>query len=220
MFKILYLEDDINLSNTIIEFLEDNDFNVVASYSIKDSLQKLYENNYDLLIFDVNLPDGNGFELLKTLRDSNINTPTIFTTTLDDINSLDIGYSVGADDYLRKPFLLKELHHRINSILKRKFNSSLNNIKISSNISFEISSNQLIVDNTNINLNQKELILLKLFLEFKNEIIPLELFYERLWNSQELHSEGSLRTYIKNLRKILGKEKIISIKKQGYKLVV
>ncbi|MEO1954015.1 MAG: response regulator, partial [Campylobacterales bacterium] len=103
MIKILYLEDDINLSETIEEFLEDNDFDVDVSYNGKDALNKLYKSNFDVLIFDVNLPDINGFELVQKLRDSDIYTPVIFTTTLNDIDSLDKGYEVGADDYLRKP---------------------------------------------------------------------------------------------------------------------
>ncbi len=220
MIKILYLEDDINLSETIEEFLEENDFDVDVSYNGKEALNKLYKSNFDVLIFDVNLPDINGFELVQNLRDSDIYTPVIFTTTLNDIDSLDKGYEVGADDYLRKPFALKELLHRINTLVKRSFKTKDTKVQLDTDIFFDISSNTLLKDSSAIKLNQKETQLLKLFIKYKNKIITLENIYLNVWNTSETHSEASLRTYIKNIRKMIGKEKIISIKKQGYKLVV
>jgi len=220
MIKILYLEDDINLSETIEEFLEENDFDVDVSYNGKEALNKLYKSNFDVLIFDVNLPDINGFELVQNLRDSDIYTPVIFTTTLNDIDSLDKGYEVGADDYLRKPFALKELLHRINTLVKRSFKTKDIKVQLDTDIFFDISSNTLLKDSSAIKLNQKETQLLKLFIKYKNKIITLENIYLNVWNTSETHSEASLRTYIKNIRKMIGKEKIISIKKQGYKLVV
>ena len=218
MFKILYLEDDINLSETIVEFLEDNDFEVIATYSGNETLNILYEEKIDLLIFDVNLPDINGFELLKQLREANINIPAIFTTTLNDIDSVDQGYIVGADDYLRKPFALKELLHRINVLLKRIYNTEKESIYID-DILFNLKTNELTKANKMIKLSQKESLLLKLFIQHKNKVISLDTIYTYVWNANETHSESSLRTYIKNLRKVFGKDKIESIKKQGYKFV-
>jgi len=220
MLSILYLEDDINLSNTIEEFLEDNAFNVVTTYNSKDTLEKLYEKNFDLLILDVNLPDMSGFELLEHLRKAKIDIPTIFTTTLDDIDSLEKGYELGADDYLRKPFLLKELLHRINAIIKRKYNSIDSIIKLPSNYTFNIISNILAKDGEDISLNNKELSLLKLFIQNRNQIVPSQLIYDTLWSASEQVSDASLRTYIVTLRKLFGKDSITNIKKQGYKFII
>jgi len=220
MFKILYLEDDINLSDTISEFLEDNNFDVSVSYNSIDALEKLYKSTFDLLILDVNLPDISGFELLRSLREADIFTPAIFTTTLNDMENLDKAYTIGADDYIRKPFALKELLHRINVLLKRSFNTNDTMIKLSTNITFNLNNNTLKKDNNIIKINQKEISLLKLLIKSKNTLVTFNSIYDEVWTTSQSHSEASLRTYVKNLRKILGKEKIISIKKQGYKLVV
>lgn len=219
MFKILYIEDDINLSETITEFLEDNSFEVSSVYEAQSALNLLYNNNFDLLILDVNLPGMSGFDLLKELRDANINIPTIFTTTLDDMKSLDYGYSLGADDYLRKPFELKELLHRINVIVKREFNTRVNMVDLPNGIKFNIFTNTLTKDNQPIKLRQKEIELLKLFLKYKNRIIDIEIIYDHLWSSSQNISDGSLRAYISELRKLFGKDSIQNIKKQGYKFV-
>ncbi len=220
MIKVLYLEDDLNLSNTIAEFLEDNNFDVTVVYNSEEALNKLYDNNFDILILDVNVPGQNGFELLKDLRDVNISTPTIFTTSLNSIDDLDIGYESGADDYLRKPFALHELLLRINVLVKRVYNNKSNVIDITSNISYNINTQDLCVNNKIISIKQKESELLKLLIQNKNQCVLFKIIYETVWSYDEVASETSLRTYIKNLRKILGKDMIISIKKQGYKLVV
>ena len=219
MLKILYLEDDINLNQTVTEFLEDNNFKVISSYNGEDALTKLYEQNFDLLLFDVNLPDINGFELLQTLRDASILTPAIFITTLNDIDSIDKAYGVGADDYVKKPFILKELLHRINTLLKKEL-QSLSLVKLQNNTIFDIKSGVLLKDNIKQKITPKEIQLLKILIKYKNNIAPLNEIYSTLWSSSENISDGSLRSYIKKLRLILGSDNIISIKKQGYKLVV
>ena len=220
MFKILYLEDDKNLSDTIQEYLEDNDFEVDVAYTSTYALELSYDNNYDLFLFDVNLPDISGFELLKQLRDASITTPAIFTTTLNSIEDLDEGYQAGADDYVKKPFELKELLLRINAIIKRYYTSTNDKITLHDNFAFDLKQNILYDNNEIVKLNQKELQLLKLLIQNRNNIVLLEIIYSNVWNVSQTNSEASLRTYIKNLRKILGKEKILSYKKQGYKLVV
>ncbi len=220
MIKILYLEDDLNLSNTVVEFLEENHFHVTPIYNSKEALDKLYENNFDILILDVNVPGQNGFDLLKDLREANITTPTIFTTSLNSIDDLDKGYESGADDYLRKPFALHELLLRINVLVKRLYNNQSSTIKINSNILYNINTQELSINNKIVNLKNKESELLKLLIQHKNECVVFDTIYHTVWSYDEVFSETSLRTYIKNLRKTLGKEMIISIKKQGYKFVI
>ncbi len=220
MIKILYLEDDISLSETITEFLSDNDFKVTSTYNSIDTIEELYNNNFDMLVLDVNVPGINGFEILKKLRDANILIPTIFTTTYNSIEDLDKGYEVGADDYLKKPFALKELLHRINAICKRSFNTHSSTINLTQNISFNIKTNILKQNGEEKKLTQKELELLKLLIKNRNLLVNLNTIYETVWTPSETSSETSLRIYINNLRKIFGKEKIINIKKQGYMLVL
>ncbi len=220
MIKILYLEDDISLSDTITEFLQENDFNVTSTYNALDTLDELYNKNFDILVLDVNVPGINGFEILKKLRDADILIPTIFTTTFNSIEDLDKGYSLGADDYLKKPFALKELLHRINAICRRSFNTYNSIINITQDITFDIKTGKLIQNSKEKKLTQKELELLKLLIKNKNLLVDLNTIYEAVWTANETSNDASLRIYINNLRKILGKERIINIKKQGYMLLV
>ena len=217
--KILYLEDDIALSETVAEFLSDEGFDVVTVYGGDEALEAVYKGSFDMLLLDVNVPQINGFTLLQELRNANISTPAIFTTSLNSIDDLSRGYDCGADDYIKKPFLLKELLFRIKALLKREFKTQSELTKITKDIDFNTLANELIVDNRKILLNPKEVLLLKLLLKHKNECVSFEKIYQSVWSFDEMHSDMSLRTYIKNLRKYIGKENILSIKKVGYKFV-
>lgn len=218
MGKILFLEDDANLNETVTEFLEDEGHDVVPVYDGYEAQEKLYESKYDLLLLDVNIPGINGFDLLKEAREGDVLAPAIFITSLDSVDDLEKGFESGCDDYIRKPFVLKELKIRIETLLKRGFfHESKETIKISDLIAYDIENNEIIVDNQTISLGYKESKLLKLFMKNNGIVLAHECIYEHLWDYDEEPSDTALRTYIKNLRKIIGKEKIVSIKKQGYK---
>jgi two-component system, OmpR family, response regulator len=216
--KLLYLEDDTDLAETIKEFLEDKGFKVVLVHDGEEALEVSFNENFDLFIFDIQVPKLNGFELLKNLRAANIDTPAIFTTSLNTIEDLSKGYNSGADDYIKKPFLLEELYLRIKALLKREYKSVENIIQIDENIKLDTNLQQVIIDENTFDLNNKETQLLKLLAKNKKHCVSFEIIFETVWSFEDIHSEQSLRTYIKNLRKILGKEKIVSIKKQGYML--
>ncbi|MDQ1264613.1 MAG: hypothetical protein QG559_1614 [Campylobacterota bacterium] len=217
--KILYLEDDLNLSETVEEFLRDEDFEVVCAYDGQEALDAIYSTSFDLLLLDVNVDKINGFNLLRELRDAQIDTPAIFITSLNSINDLSLGYESGADDYIKKPFALKELSLRINALLKREYKVQNQVMPLSKNIKFDIYTDELFIDEKKVLLNQKELLLLKLLLKHKNSAVTFENIYQAVWSFNETHSYMSLRTYIKTLRKYIGKESILSIKNIGYKLV-
>ncbi|MGD9624910.1 MAG: response regulator transcription factor [Arcobacter sp.] len=214
--KILYLEDDIVLSETVEEFLEDEGFVVVSVRDGQKALDTLYYENFDLLLLDVQVPKLNGFSLLKSIREANIQTPAIFITSLNSIDDLSKGYECGADDYIKKPFELKELLFRIKAILKREYKTNEQIIKIDENISFDINTYKLIINDEIYTLNQKETLLLKLLLKNKNSCVTFDMIFESVWTFDETNNYESLRTYIKNLRKYLGKDRIKNIKKQGY----
>jgi len=218
--KILLLEDDINLSETVEEFLSDEGFGVVCAYDGISAEEKIYEEKFDILLLDVHVPGINGFELLKKVRDRGDETPAIYITSLNSTEDLSDGYESGCDDYIRKPFALKELLLRIQSILKRGFfHKNENRVFIKDGIYYDLDSNELIKEGKKVVLNNKEDKLLRLFLKYQNQILSHEKIYEALWDYDETYSDSALRTYIKNLRKILGKESIESIKKLGYKIV-
>ena len=218
MSKILLLEDDANLNETVTEFLEEQGHSVVSVYDGNEAQEKLYESKYDLLLLDINVPGIDGLKLLKESRDNGVVAPAIFITSMDTVDDLERGFNSGCDDYIRKPFALKELHIRIETLLKRDFfHNSKELMQIADNISYNIKSNELLIDGQNVSLGNKESRLLKLFLKHDEEVIAHENIYEFLWDYDEEPSDTALRTYIKNLRKIIGKERIVSIKKQGYK---
>jgi DNA-binding response OmpR family regulator len=119
--KILLLEDDKELALTIEELLITNGYDVTTVFNEQDALEHTFDNNFDLYIFDINLPDGNGITLLKALRDANDYTPTIFISAMIDLNSISEAFKVGGDDYIKKPFFPEELLIRINAKLNKYY---------------------------------------------------------------------------------------------------
>jgi DNA-binding response OmpR family regulator len=217
---IFLLEDDTNLSQTIEEFLEEEGYKVTCEYEGESAESILYEERFDLLLLDVNVPGINGFELLKSARESGNQAPAIFITSLDTLEDVENGYKSGCDDYIRKPFALKELLLRIQSLLKREFSHvASEQISVFEGITFDPTSMVLHVNKKEQTLQPKEARLLTLFLKRRGEVISHEVIHEALWSYDETPSEGALRTYIKNLRKLIGKDSIVSLKKLGYKLI-
>lgn len=217
--RILLLEDDITLNETVSEYLEELGYRVDVVEDGEEALSLMYEHSYDIFLLDVKVPGMNGFDLLKEARARSIVTPAIFITSLNSVEDLSQGYESGCDDYIRKPFALKELQVRVESILKRDFfhKDRSERVDIDKEVYYDINKNILYINEQEQTLNKKEAKLLKLFLQHQEEVLSHEKIYDALWDFDETYSEASLRTYIKNLRKLLGKERIVSIKKQGYK---
>ena len=216
--KILLLEDDANLNETICEYLEEQGYRVDSVFDGYKAEDMLYENSYDLLLLDVNTPGINGFEVLKNARAQGVKTPAIYITSLGSVEDLEQGFESGCDDYIRKPFALKELQIRTSTLIRRKFfHESREFIEIDKTIRYDVKNSTLLVNNHPHQLGVKEAKLLKLFLQSSESVLSHERIFEVLWAYDEEPSDASLRTYIKNLRKIIGKERIVSIKKQGYR---
>nr|WP_314127880.1 response regulator transcription factor [uncultured Campylobacter sp.] len=217
MTQILLVEDDETLSELISEYLSEQGYDVTVRADAKAALDTAYERNFDILILDVKLPKGDGFSLLRELRRLGDDTPAIFTTSLNALQDLEIGYKSGCDDYLKKPYELKELLLRIQILLKRKF-SHVNDefITLNGGYKFYPSSKTLRQNGQIVNLSNKESELLALFLENKNTLLSKEAIFEKIWNYGEEPSELSLRVYVKNLRRILGKDAIVNRRGDGY----
>lgn len=216
--KILLLEDDIALADIISEYLTDNSFELEIVYDGQEALSKAYETKYDLYVFDVNVPHIKGFDLLQMIREHGDTTPTIFVTSLNDIEDVSKGFECGADDYLKKPFELAELLLRIKNIQKRVFTQQRSSIiPITNKVTFDIDTELLHTEKGNISLPQKELKLLKHFLQHPNEIITFENLYKVVWDYNEDISSESLRAHIKNLRKYFHKDTIHNLRGVGYR---
>ncbi len=219
--KILLLEDDLALSDIILEYLEDNDNEVELVYDGQEALNAAYESHYDLYLFDVNVPAIKGFDLLKILRESGDKTPTVFITSLNDIEDVSAGFESGADDYIKKPFELAELLIRIRNIQKRSFTQKRSTrITIAKDLIFDIDKEVLFQKDESVALPLKELKALKYFLQYPNELVTFETLYSVLWDYDENPTSESLRAHIKNLRKSLGKDIIQSVRGSGYRLQI
>lgn len=215
--SLLLLEDDPNLSESVSEYLEEQGYQVTCVYDVAKAEDALYEEKFDLLLLDVNVPGGDGFSLLKTSRKGGNSTPAIFITSRNAMSDVEAGFESGGDDYIRKPFALKELLLRIQTILKRNFFHNPSDVLIlGDSITYDIDNQLLTIGEKTQNLQAKEHKLLKLFIQHRNELLTHEVIMEHLWDYDETPSDGSLRTYIKTLRKLLGKDSIVSHKRLGY----
>jgi two-component system, OmpR family, response regulator len=214
---LLLLEDDPNLSESVSEYLEEQGYDVLCVYDAASAEDALYEHRFDLLLLDVNVPGGDGFSLLKSSRKGGNATPAIFITSRNAMADLEEGFESGGDDYIRKPFALKELLLRIQTILKRNFyHHPTDTLTLSEGITYDVENQVLNIGGVVQNLQLKEHKLLKLFIQHRHELLSHETIMEHLWDYDETPSDGSLRTYIKTLRKLLGKDAIVSHKRLGY----
>lgn len=216
---ILLLEDDIQLNDTVKQFLEMKGYDVYAAYDGLQAEEIAYEKHIDLMLLDVKVPQISGFDFLKNIRAEGKEVPVIFITSLNSVADVEKGFSLGCDDYIRKPFALKELLVRVESLLKRSFGTHDNKISLGDNMFFDVKELLLTKDNIRIPLKTKELKLLSLFLQHPNELLDYDTINSSVWEYVEDPSSGSLRTYIKRLRAMIGKEKIETIKNVGYRFV-
>ncbi len=215
--KILLLEDDLSLGEIVEEFLLDEGYEVSLVSDAKEALDMAYEKHFDLWIFDVKVINGDGFSLLKELRQSGKNTPAIFLTSLNTSMDFKEGFEAGCDDYIKKPFELLELSIRIENLLKRSFAHKSEDFEdLGKQMKFFLKSQLLYQGDKLYPLPSKEIKLLSLLLQNKNHFISTERIFEELWDYDEEPSELSLRAYVKNLRKLLGKDSIINQRGKGY----
>lgn len=215
--KILLLEDDFILNEILLEFLQSLHYDVTAVFDGQEAQALAYEQLFDLFILDVNVPLLDGFSFLKELRKHNINTPAIFITSLNRAEDLKQGFESGCDDYIKKPFELQELALRINNI-KRLFNIENNaQISIGTNITYNTHTYELNNHGIKTTLPKKEAKILEYFLNNENKIISSDELSVNIWSYEEYPLSSTIRTYIKNLRKLLGDEAITTLKGVGYR---
>ena len=206
--KILLLEDDTILAQTMIQILEDENYDVTLLENGEEVLDITYDNKFDLYLFDVNVPLLNGMDTLKLLRDSDDMTPTFFITSLRDTDSILKGFDYGCDDYIKKPFDLDEFLARIKAILKRK------NPKITyGNIEIDLYEEHILKsgDEVSLGLVEKEIF----FLLVKN--IGITISKATFFEYMNKPSDTGLRTVISKLKKTL-ELNVSNTKGVGYKL--
>ena len=215
--KILLLEDDTILNEIIEEHLLELHYDVVSIMDGSEAEEVIYDENFDLLLFDVNVPNINGFDLLRNLRKNNINIPTIFITSRDTSDDVKTGFNAGADDYIKKPFELSELVLRIENIKRLRQIDSFGQIQISNDVFYDYNRKVIINTNGEFNLSKTEAKLLEYFIKSKNKTISIEEISINNWVYDEMPEATTIRTYIKNLRKKLDSDAISTLKGIGYR---
>jgi len=212
--NILLLEDDTVLADILVDFLQE-EYEVTHTYSMKKALSLSEENSYDLYIFDINVPDGDGISLLKQVRGFSDETPTIFITAFHDTKYLKEAFESGANDFIKKPFDLEELAQRIENI-KRHFGlSSL--VEIASGIEFDTQNHIVKKDGSSQHISSKESACLHYLYKNRHRVVSVDEMLQNLWEYDEMPSGDAVRTLIKELRKYVGKEHILNIRGEGYK---
>jgi DNA-binding response OmpR family regulator len=215
--KILLLEDDLILSEIIEEHLISQSHEITTVFTGFDAQDLLYSKKFDLLLLDVNVPLLNGFELLKDLRLKEILTPAIFLTSLNQVDDIEKGFKSGCDDYIKKPFELKELDIRINNI-KRLFNIENDNlIQISKDIYLDKKNLLINKEQNQIHIAKKECEVLEYLINNSTKTVSIEELSLNIWTYEDAPLSSTIRTYIKNLRKALGEEYIINLRGVGYR---
>lgn len=193
--KILLLEDDTLLAQTLDELLKAEGYEVTLVRSGNDAVDLTYENKFDLYIFDINVPDINGLDVLKSLRDAEDKTPTIFISALLDLNSISKAFEIGAEDYVKKPFFPEELLIRINAKLTKKISGI-----VYKNLEYNPNTNILKKDGHAIALGQVQEKLLSLFIKNIGDVLDQEILMDCL----EKPSPTALRVALTKLKQTTG----------------
>ncbi|RXJ96175.1 DNA-binding response regulator [Malaciobacter molluscorum] len=216
--KVLLLEDDSALCDLLSFHLEDKGYEVITKNNGQEALEYLIDNKVDFALLDINTPILSGLEVLRALRqDYKDNTPVIVLTAYQDTKHLKESFESGVDDYIKKPFDLEELDQRIIKLCKIFLIEQNDEIIISENIIFDPSLCELKIDNKVKKLALKERDILKYFYAHKNRVISSEELLQNVWAYEEMPTDATIRVYIKNLRELIGKDKIKTIRAIGYK---
>lgn len=198
MYNILLIEDDRPLNKAISVYFKKEKFYVLSSFSGQEALDILSQNNLDLIILDINLPDLSGFDLIEQIKIINSNIPILILSACDLDSDILHGFNLGAEDYVTKPFNIEILHKKINVILKR---NTKNIFYKDDHLFFDKNTSKLVINNEETKLTPLEFKLLSFFLENQNQILLKETIIEKIWDSNENYvDEHTLLVNISRLR--------------------
>ena len=220
---ILLVEDDLSLINGLSFAVKKQGYMLDVAHT-KDEADRLWENGaYDLVILDVSLPDGSGFDICKRIRQAS-KVPIMFLTAMDEETDIIMGLDIGGDDHITKPFKLAVFMSRINALLRRSDNFNQADTELNSNgIRVQLLKGEVYKNNVQVELTAREYKLLCLFMENPDEVLSPEQILNRLWDCDENYIDNnSLTVYIRRLRTKIeddpGKPKrIVTVRRMGYK---
>lgn len=219
MKKILLVEDNETIIMGLKYSLEQEGFQVISAKTAKESKEKLDNKSMDIVLLDVSLPDGNGFEICKEIKEKN-DIPVIFLTAQDEETSVVLGLDLGADDYIVKPFRTRELISRIKSVLRRYGKKEENNIIQYKNIKIDTISAKVYKNNKEIIFTSLEYRILLMLFTNQNKLITREQLLEKIWDiAGNFVNDNTLTVYIKRIREKLEDDSIIkTIRGLGYRI--
>lgn len=219
MKKILLVEDNETIIMGLKYSLEQEGFQVISAKTAKKSKEKLDNKSIDIVLLDVSLPDGNGFEICKEIKEKN-DIPVIFLTAQDEETSVVLGLDLGADDYIVKPFRTRELISRIKSVLRRYGKKEENNIIQHKNIKIDTISAKVYKNNKEIIFTSLEYRILLMLFTNQNKLITREQLLEKIWDiAGNFVNDNTLTVYIKRIREKLEDDSIIkTIRGLGYRI--
>ena len=224
MRNILMVEDDSTIAFAVKYAVEQESFNLDIASDLNQAREIVSTKVYDLILLDVMLPDGNGYEFLKDLRKHDEDTPVIFLSACDEEVNIVMGLDIGADDYITKPFRIKELISRINAILRRKGKIQDNKKIIKfKNISIHTLEARVFKNDEEIILTSAEYKLLLILIQNKNVVLTRAQILEKLWDvTYDFVNDNTLSVYIKRLREKIEEdsskpEYILTVRGVGYK---
>ncbi|MBQ8870999.1 MAG: response regulator [Alphaproteobacteria bacterium] len=213
--RVLLVEDDNLIGDGIKTGLEKNGFTVDWFDNGADGEEALYTAPYAAVILDLGLPEVDGLTILKHWRSNKMKVPVLILTALNDVDSKILGLNIGADDYLGKPFSLKEIIARINALIRRNSGYVSSEIKYR-NIVFNCDTKQVFLDNKPIVLAPKEVALVELLLLNKNRVLSKNVIEEKLYSWDDEVSSNAVEVHIHHIRKKLGKDIVRTVNKIGY----
>ena len=223
--KILLVEDDPNLGALLQEYLKHKNFDVDLKRDGVEGLFAAKKNKYDMLLLDVMMPKKDGFEVAEEIRKDNQEVPIIFLTAKSMKEDKIKGLTIGADDYITKPFSMEILELKMNAILRRTDKTDVkvaqDTYKVSSSI-LDYKNHKLNINGKETKLTTKETELLRLFFERKNELLEREFALKHVWQDDSYFTARSMDVFISKIRKYLKEDEslqILNIHGQGYKLI-
>ena len=222
--KVLIIEDEYSLADAIRESLEKERLDVTIVTNGLQGEDEALTGLYDLILLDIMLPKKNGFEILSTLKEEKLKTPIIILTAKGELEDKLNGLENGADDYITKPFHMKELLARVKIILKRSINIEDTNTLTYRDLTLDLRAGKLICQEKEVTINGKELNLMEILLINKEHIMEKEALTEKIWGYDSDAEYNSVEVYVSFLRKKMllldSKVKISTVRGIGYKLEV
>ena len=210
--KVLIVEDDYDISSNLSLFLKENNYQVDTASCLKEIN---LSNNYDALILDITLPDGNGLDYYEK-EISKINLPTIFLTAKDDEETIVKSLELGADDYVTKPFHAKELLLRLNKIILHQEKNTIIKVK---DITLDLDKMTVYKNNTEIKLTNLELKILLLLFTNLNKVVTREMIIDNIWQwTGNDVNDNTVTVYLKRIREKLQTDIIVTLKGIGYRI--